>query len=151
MRVLRLNIAFSNDNFNNLYKSERITGKIFGIFSVIAILIACMGLLGLISYITTQRTREIAVRKVLGSSVYGIVFLLAKNFMLLIGISVLIAVPVSRWAMNKWLNDFAYRIDINWWIFMTAGIIALVITLLTISAQAVKAARANPVDSLRSE
>ena len=143
--------SFLDDNFNNLYKSERITGKIFGIFSVIAILIACMGLLGLISYITTQRTREIAVRKVLGSSVYGIVFLLAKNFMLLIGISVLIAVPVSRWAMNKWLNDFAYRIDINWWIFMAAGIIALVITLLTISAQAVKAARANPVDSLRSE
>ena len=143
--------SFLDDNFSNLYKSEKITGKIFSIFSVIAILIACMGLLGLISYITTHRTREIAVRKVLGSSVYGIVFLLAKNFMLLIAISLLIAVPVSRWAMNKWLNDFAYRINISWWIFIAAGIIALVITLLTISAQAVKAAMANPVDGLRSE
>ena len=143
--------SFLDDNFNNLYKSEKVTARIFTLFSVVAILIACMGLLGLISYITAHRTKEIAVRKVLGSPVSGIVFMFIKNFILLIAISVLIAVPASRWAMNQWLNDFAYRINIGWWIFVIAGTMTLVITLLTISFQVIKAAIANPVKSLRSE
>jgi putative ABC transport system permease protein len=143
--------TFLDDNFNNQYRSEEIAGKTFSIFSVIAILIAGMGLIGLISYITVSRTREIGVRKVLGASVHGIVFMLAKNFIILIMISVFIAVPLSWWLMNKWLEDFAYKIDISWWVFAAAGAMALLIALLTISFQAIKAAIANPVKSLRTE
>jgi len=146
-----LEYTFLDDNFNKLYRSEQITGKTFTIFSVIAILIASMGLLGLISYVTVSRTKEIAVRKVLGSSVHEIVLMLSKNFVSLISISLLIAVPVSWWAMNKWLNDFAYRIEINWWIFVAAGVITLGIALLTIGFHIMKAAITNPVNSLRSE
>ena len=143
--------TFLDDNFNNLYKSEEKTGKIFSVFSVIAILIASMGLLGLISYITVTRTREIGVRKVLGASVTGIVLMLARNFTALVLLSALIAVPVSWWAMNKWLESFAYRINMSWWIFLAAGISTILIALFTISFQSIKAAIANPVKSLRTE
>ena len=143
--------TFLDDNFNSLYKSEEKTGKIFSVFSVIAILIASMGLLGLISYITVTRTREIGVRKVLGASVTGIVFMLAKNFIALVLLSAFIAIPVSWWAMNKWLESFAYRINISWWIFLAAGVSTILIALITISFQSIKAAIANPVKSLRTE
>ncbi len=143
--------SFLDESFNNLYKAEERTGQIFTVFAVIAILIASLGLFGLVAYTAERRTKEIGVRKVLGSSVKGIIFLLTKDFVKLIFISTLVAVPVGWWSMNKWLEDFAYRVNISWWIFLLAGLAALLIALITVSFQAVKAAIANPVKSLRSE
>ncbi len=143
--------TFLDESFNNLYQAEERTGKIFTAFAIIAILIASLGLLGLVAYTAERRTKEIGVRKVLGSSVNGILFLLIKDFVKLILLSTLIAIPVSWWAMHQWLQDFAYRIDISVWIFIAAIISALIIALLTISFQAIKAAMMNPVKSLRSE
>jgi putative ABC transport system permease protein len=114
-------------------------------------LIACLGLFGLTAYATQQRTKEIGIRKVLGASVKGIVTLISKDFLKLVLIASVIAFPLSWWVMNKWLNDFAYRIHIGWWVFLVAGGIALFIALLTVSAQAIKAAVANPVKSLKTE
>ncbi|MDQ2721599.1 MAG: ABC transporter permease [Bacteroidota bacterium] len=143
--------SFLDENFNNLYKSEERTGQIFSVFSVIAISIASLGLLGLVAYTAERRTKEIGVRKLLGSSVQGIVFLLTKDFVKLIFISTLIAVPTAWWTMHTWLQDYANRIDISWWIFLIAVMVSLAIALITISFQAIKAALANPVKSLRSE
>jgi putative ABC transport system permease protein len=124
---------------------------LFTYFAAIAIFISCLGLLGLAAYTAQVRTREIGVRKVLGASVSGIVGLLAMDFIKLVFISILIAMPVAWWAMNKWLQDFAYRINISWWVFLLAGSIAILIAFITISFQSIKAAIANPVNSLRSE
>jgi putative ABC transport system permease protein len=146
-----LSYTFLDESFNNLYKAEESTGKIFTAFALIAILIASVGLLGLIAYTAERRTKEIGVRKVLGSSIHGVVFLLTKDFVKLIFISTLIAVPLAWWTMHQWLQDFAYRIQISWWIFIAAVLSALVIALITISFQAIKAAIANPVKSLRTE
>jgi putative ABC transport system permease protein len=110
-----------------------------------------LGLFGLAAFSAEQRKKEIGVRKVLGASVVGIVQLLSTEFLKLIGISILIATPVSWWVMNKWLQSFAYRINISWWIFLIAGLVALVIALITVSFQSIKAAIANPVKSLRTE
>lgn len=143
--------SFLDDVFNNLYKSEQQTGFLFTIFSSIAILISCLGLFGLAAYTAQVRTREIGVRKVLGASVGSVIQLLAKDFIRLVIIAILIAVPIAWWAMNQWLQDFAYRIDIEWWIFAVAGLLALAIALLTVSFQSIKAALMNPVKSLRSE
>jgi putative ABC transport system permease protein len=143
--------AFLDDSFNEMYKSEQRVGKIALIFSTLAILIACLGLFGLATFISEQRTKEIGIRKVLGASVQGIVRLLSKDFMKLVGISFVIAAPLSWWIMNNWLKDFAYRIPLEWWIIGVAGLIALLIALTTVSFQAIKAAIANPVTSLRSE
>ncbi|GAB2544136.1 ABC transporter permease [Spirosoma aerophilum] len=142
---------FLDDVFNNLYKSEQQTGLLFTIFSSIAILISCLGLFGLAAYTAQVRTREIGVRKVLGASVSSVIQLLAKDFIQLVIIAILIAVPVAWWAMSLWLEDFAYRIDIEWWMFALAGLLALIIALLTVSFQSIKAALMNPVRSLRSE
>ena len=143
--------SFLDDSFNEMYKSEQRVGKIALIFSTLAILIACLGLFGLATFISEQRTKEIGIRKVLGASVEGIVRLLSKDFLKLVGISFVIAAPLSWWIMNNWLKDFAYRIPLEWWIIVLAGFIALLIALTTVSFQAIKAAIANPVTSLRSE
>jgi putative ABC transport system permease protein len=142
---------FLDSVFDKTYKSENKTARIFGLFASLAILISCLGLSGLIAHIAATRRKEIGIRKVLGASVTGIVKLLAKEFIILIILGWVIAFPVAWWAMNKWLQDFAYRVTISWWIFAAAGAAAISIALITVSLQAVKAAVANPVNSLRSE
>jgi len=114
-------------------------------------LIACFGLLGLSAYNILQRTKEIGIRKIMGASVNSLLFILSKDFLKLVLISFVIAVPVTWWIMHSWLQDFAYRINISWWVFIVAGILAFMIALVTISFQAVRAAMANPVKSLRTE
>jgi putative ABC transport system permease protein len=118
---------------------------------MLAILIACFGLLGLSSYNILQRTKEVGIRKVLGASTKSVVYILSKDFLALVLISFVLAVPVTWWIMHSWLQDFAYRISIGWWVFIAAGLLAILIALITISFQAVKAAIANPVKSLRTE
>ncbi|HEX5153732.1 MAG TPA: ABC transporter permease [Parafilimonas sp.] len=142
---------FLDDRFNNQYANDQLFGKVFGIFSTFAICIACLGLLGLSLFATAQRTKEIGVRKVLGASVSNIVLLLSKDFIKLVLIAFVIASPLAWYVMNNWLNDFAYRINISAWIFIAAGLLAVIIALATISFQAIKAAVANPVESLRTE
>ncbi|HEX4852370.1 MAG TPA: FtsX-like permease family protein, partial [Puia sp.] len=142
---------FLDESFNNMYATEQRIGKIALIFSILAILIACLGLFGLATFIAEQRTKEIGIRKVLGASVQGIVQLLSRDFLRLVAIAFVISAPIAWWGMSKWLNDFAYRIDIGWWIFALAGLLALFIALATVSFQAVKAAISNPVKSLRTE
>ena len=143
--------TFLNETFDRLYKSERQTGSLLNAFAIIAIFISCLGLLGLATYTAQVRTREIGVRKVLGAGVGGIVTLLAKDFIRLVLIAIIIATPMSWYLMNKWLNDFAYRINIGWMVFVISGMTAILVAIVTISFQAVKAAIANPVKSLRTE
>ncbi len=142
---------FVDDAFNARFKSEQLVGNLSQIFALLAILISCLGLFGLSAYTAEQRRKEIGVRKVLGSSVSGIVQLLSKDFMKLVGIAILIASPIAWLMMRNWLQSFAYSIEINGWIFAIAGFVAVCIALLTVSFQAVKAATANPVKSLRTE
>ncbi len=142
---------FLDDTFSRTYQVETRTGKVFGLFAGLAVLISCLGLFGLVTFTAEQRTKEIGVRKVLGASVVSIVALLSKDFLKLVLIAIVIASPVAWWAMNKWLQDFAYKIDIAWWVFALAGGLATGIALLTISFQSVKAALTNPIRSLRSE
>ncbi|MFI5185935.1 MAG: ABC transporter permease [Chitinophagales bacterium] len=143
--------AFMDDQFNNQYRTEQRISQISITFSILAILIACLGLFGLVTYAAEQRIKEIGIRKVLGASVVNLVSMLSKDFLKLVIISAVIAFPVAWWAMHKWLQDFAYRVQIGWWIFVAAGIIALLIALLTVSFQAIKAALTNPVKNLRTE
>jgi putative ABC transport system permease protein len=119
--------------------------------AIMTILIACLGLFGLATYAAEQRIKEIGIRKVLGASVTGIVAMLSKDFVKLVGIAALVALPVSWWAMNNWLKNFAFRIDIGWWVFALAAFIAVLIAIVTVSYQALRAATANPVKSLRAE
>ena len=142
---------FVDDTFNAKFKSEQLVGKLSQIFALLAILISCLGLFGLAAYTAEQRSKEIGVRKVLGASVSGIVKLLSKDFLKLVGLSILIAIPIAWYAMHLWLQDYAYRIEINWWIFVISGVVAILIALATVSFQAIKAALANPVDSLKTE
>ena len=142
---------FLDDSFDKQYRSQDRFGKLFFNFSILAIFISCLGLLGLASYSTLQRTKEIGIRKVMGASVTGIVNLLSKEFLKLVLISFVIAAPVAWYFMHDWLKDFAYRISISWWIFILSGILALLIAVVTISFQAIRAAMANPVRSLRTE
>jgi len=148
---LPFSYSFMDNDFDQLYHAEQQTGQIFITFAVFAILIACLGLFGLVTYAAEQRTKEIGIRKVLGASVSGIVGLLSRDFTMLVGIAALIAFPAAWWAMYKWLETFAYRTEISWWIFLVAGAVALAIALLTVSIQTIRAALANPVKSLRSE
>lgn len=142
---------FMDDAFDNMYRSEQRVGEVAITFAILAIFIACLGLFGLVTYMAEQRTKEIGVRKVLGATVSNLVTMLSKDFLKLVIIAALIAFPVSWWIMNAWLQDFAYRISIDWWVFLLAGFAALLVALATISFQAIKAALANPVRSLRTE
>lgn len=142
---------FVDDDLNRQYHSEIIVGQLAYVFAFIAIFISCMGLFGLSMFMAEQRTKEIGIRKVVGASVSGIVALLSKDFLILVMLAFAIASPVAWWAMNKWLENFAYKTDITWMVFALAGFAAAVIALATISFQAIKAAIANPVKSLRTE
>jgi putative ABC transport system permease protein len=145
------NYTFLDKTIEAQYLAEATTQKIFTFFSSLAIFIACIGLLGLAAYTTQQRTREIGIRKVLGASVGNIVGMLSKDFLKLVTIASIIAFPIAWLAMNKWLQDFTYRIGIGWWMFITAAVVAILVAILTISIQAIRAANANPVKSLRTE
>lgn len=142
---------FLDEDYNNLYIAEQRTSALFGISSALAILLACLGLFGLAAFTTVQRIKEIGIRRVLGANISSITMLIAKNFLLLVGISILVAIPLAWYAGNLWLQDFAFRINISVWVFAGAAITVLLIALLTVGFQAIKAAIANPVKSLRTE
>lgn len=143
--------AFMDDLYNKTYAAEQKTGTIMTIFSVLTILVACLGLFGLATYTAEQRTKEIGIRKVLGASTGQVTRMLSKEFLRLVLIASLIAFPAAWWAMNKWLQGFAYRTQISWWVFVIAGALTILIALITIGFRAVRAALANPVKSLRAE
>ncbi|SEL53700.1 ABC transporter permease [Parapedobacter koreensis] len=142
---------FSDWEFSKLYHSEQLVSRLASCFAVLALIVSCLGLFGLATFTAAQRVKEIGVRKVLGASVMSVVYLLSAGFIRLVLLAILIASPIAWWAMNSWLEDFAYRIAIEWWMFIIAGLVAAVIALLTISGQAIRAAVANPVESLRDE
>jgi putative ABC transport system permease protein len=142
---------FLDEEYNDLYKTETRTGQLFTVFSTAAILLACLGLFALVAFDTVQRTREIGIRKVLGASLISLAGLLSADFLKLVVLACLIAIPVAWWAMHRWLQDFAYRIDLEWWVFPAASLLAVIIALVTVSTQAVRAGLANPVKSLRTE
>ncbi|WP_224998672.1 ABC transporter permease [Cesiribacter sp. SM1] len=143
--------SFLDDRFNQTYASEQKAGQILGIFAGLTIFVACLGLFGLATFTAEQRTREIGIRKVLGADVASIVTLLSKDFLKLVLLAAVIAFPIAWLAMQQWLEDFAYRIDLSLWVFIVAGIVAAVVAFLTISYQAVKAATSNPIHNLRNE
>ena len=145
------NYFFLDEHYNKQYKADQQFGKVFGLFSGLAIFIACLGLFGLSSLTAIQRTKEIGVRKVLGASVTNILTLVSRDYALLMGIAILLATPLTWWVMNNWLNGFANRIAIAWWIFALPSLMVIVIALLTVSIHTLKAATTNPVDSLRYE
>ena len=142
---------FLDDSFNEMYKEDQHTSFLILAFAFIAVVISSMGLFGLVTFTAEQRTREIGVRKVLGATVASITALLSKDFVKLVGIAIIIATPIAFWVMNKWIQIFAYRIDIVWWMFALAGLLALLIAVITTSFQSIKSALANPVNSLKSE
>lgn len=144
-------VNFMEDSYTQLYEDETRLGNALNIFTLLALFIAGMGLFGLVSFQVVQRTKEIGIRKVLGSSVSSIVKLLSKDFLKLIGIALVIAVPIAYYTMNNWLEAYAYRINIEWWVFVLVGLTALGVALITISFQSIKVAIANPVESLRTE
>jgi len=141
--------SFLDEDFDRQYRSESKFGSLFLIFAVLAIFISSLGLLGLTAYSTIQRRKEIGIRKLLGASVLGIVHLLSMFFLKLVFLACVIAFPISYWLMHKWLQNFAYRIDINWQVFLVAGVCISVISFMTISFQTIKSANANPVKNLR--
>jgi len=145
------NYQFMDDAFSQMYQSEQRVGKIALLFSVLAILIACLGLFGLATFMAEQRMKEIGIRKVLGASVQRIVRLMTSEFIRLIFISFIIAAPVAWLVMNKWLNDFAFRTEITWWMFVVSAALAMMIAMITVSIQAIRAAILNPVNSLKAE
>ena len=143
--------TFLDKSFANAYLTEQRTGVVFGVFTGLAILIACLGLFGLVAYMAETKTKEIGIRKVMGASVNQLVALLSKDFLQLVLLAFVIASPLAWWAMDNWLQDFEYRIKISWWIFAISGFLAVLIAFLTVSYQAIKAALMNPVKSLKSE
>ena len=146
-----LQYSFLDQNFASMFAWEQQLGRLFTLFTGLTILVACLGLLGLVAYTVEKRTKEIGIRKVLGASVASIVSMLSQSFVKLMLIALLVAIPIGYYAMQEWLQNFAYRTDISFWVFLLAGLAALAITLFTISYQSIKAAVANPVDSLRNE
>ena len=147
----KMDYSFMDADFDAIYRSEQRMGKIFIVFTILAIAIACLGLFGLSAYAAEQRIKEIGIRKVLGASVYNIARMLSMNFLKLVCIAMLISSPITYFIMQKWLQDFAYRATIHWWLLAIAGLSSILITLVTVSLQTMKAAFTNPVDSLRSE
>jgi putative ABC transport system permease protein len=143
--------SFMDEDFQQLYKNEERLARVFSIFSAMAIFLACLGLFGLSAYAVQQRIKEIGIRKVLGASASHIILLLSTHFVKLVGLAFLFAAPLSWFVMHNWLQNFAYRIGISWWLFSAAALIMLTITLLTISFQIIKAALSNPVHHLRTE
>ena len=143
--------SFLDEDFDALYRAEQRTGKLVGVFATLAILIACLGLFGLASFVTEQRTKEIGVRKVLGASVSSVVLLLSLEFTKLVGIGFIVAAPIAYFVMNRWLQDFSYRTELGIGVFVIAGVLALAIAWLTVSYQSIRAAVANPVNALRHE
>jgi len=142
---------FVDEQYGAKFASEERVGNLSGIFTALAILISCLGLFGLTSFVAEQRTKEIGVRKVLGASVFNVWNMLSKDFLKLITISCFIAVPIAYYVMNGWLQDYPYHIIISWWVFALAMLGAMGVTAITVSFQAIKAARANPIKSLRTE
>jgi len=142
---------FVDKDYDNLYKSDQRSGDLFNSFAIIAIIISCLGLFGLATYTAQVKVKEIGIRKVLGASVANITRMLSKEFLILVGVSLIIASPIAWYAMSKWLENYVYRINVQWWMFALAGFAALIVTFATISFQAIRAALANPVKSLRSE
>jgi putative ABC transport system permease protein len=142
---------FADDAFANAYRAEQRTGSILAVFTSVAILVACLGLFGLAAYTAEQRTKEIGIRKVLGASATSIIGLLSKDFLKLVGIAIVLATPLAYWGMGAWLQDFAYKTELSWWIFALSGAGAVGIAFMTVAGQALRAAQANPVQSLRSE
>jgi ABC-type antimicrobial peptide transport system permease subunit len=145
------NYLFADRDFNSKFFREQRMASLINLFAILAIFISCLGLFGLASFVAEQRTKEIGIRKVLGASVTNLWQLLSKDFVVLVIISCLIAAPIAYYFMNDWLQKYTYRTEISWWVFASADLGALLITLLTVSYQAIKAALANPVKSLRTE
>ena len=142
---------FMDEQFELKFKSTLLVGKLAGLFAALAIFISCLGLFGLTAFSAEQRTREIGIRKVLGATVLNIVELLGRNFMLLIGISFIIAIPLAWWIMREWLQNYEYRINIHWWVFAGGGALVIAIAMLTVGFLAVKAATANPIKAIKTE
>jgi putative ABC transport system permease protein len=142
---------FLDERFASMYSDVQRTGYIFTCFSVLAIIIACLGLFALSAFMAEQRSKEISIRKVLGASVAQVTALISRDFARLVLIAMVLASPVAWWAMNKWLQDFAYQVNLSWWIFAIAGVLVIAIAFATISFQSVKAALVNPVKSLKAE
>lgn len=145
------NYRFVDEQFNRMFQNEALIGKLSRVFAILAIIISCLGLFGLAAFTAERRTKEIGVRKVLGASVPGIAALVSKDFLKLVIIACVVAFPVAWWFMNKWLNDYQYRITISWWVFLAAAVAAVLIAIVTVSYQSIKASLANPVKSLRTE
>jgi putative ABC transport system permease protein len=142
---------FLDENFARQYAAEQKQEQLSFVFTILAFIIACLGLLGLVVFTTVQRTKEIGIRKVLGASVTSVTVMLGEDFMQLIAVATIVAIPVAWFVMNKWLQEFAYRINIQWWMLLLPGLIAIFIALITVCMQTAKAAIANPVKSLRTE
>jgi putative ABC transport system permease protein len=145
------NYYFMEESFNGTYQAEQRLGSIFTIFSLLSILIACLGLFGLAAFNAENRTKEIGIRKVLGASIPQISYKLTIDFLKLVGIAIIIALPLAWYAMNTWLEDFSYRIEIGWVVFALASFLAVAISVLTVSYQSIKAAMVNPIKSLKTE
>lgn len=143
--------SFMDQDYDRLYEGERQVGSLFTIFASLSIFISCLGLFGLATFMAEQRTKEIGIRKVMGASVYGITSLLSRDFLRLVVLAVIVATPLAWYLISKWLEGFAYRIDISWWVFPVAGVVAVAIACLTVSYQSIRAALANPANSLRTE
>ena len=142
---------FVDEDYASKFAAEERIGKLAGFFTILAVFISCLGLFGLASFVAEQRTKEVGIRKVLGASVFGLWRLLSNEFVGLVIISLLIAIPIAYYFMHNWLQDYQYRVSLSWWIFAIAGAVALLITLMTVSFQSLKAAITNPVKSLRTE
>ncbi len=145
------NYNYLDETYNNLYQTEQRFGDAFNIFTLLALFIACIGLFGLVTHSVLLRTKEIGIRKVLGASVANLVKIVSQDFLKLVVVATIIAAPLAWWSMNAWLQDFVYRIEINWWVFVVVGLVAILIAFVTIGTQSLKAALANPVESIKSE